>query len=280
MSPPQMPAGPSNPLPFYTTTTTTLHTTISATIGAVLHLEIPTPITPMPTSYTTPPTPESPASKAYPYGLPILVLTELDAVVYDPLGNEVLSTVKTVQARPGGATEAVDDSGKTDRDADMRNAWSDWTKAERAGVMVGLVIAVVITMGMLLWCRCRNRAWDRRGVRRRRKRMREEKWGKEESKKIGRVEKKNDVPKDLELASGPGGRAVEKEVGAKSSKRREGLPEISVSRESPGTVLKDRKGAPADGDRKPTGKPYQMSGALQIPRSPAPMQLRAPTAAV
>lgn len=277
----QMPAaGPSNPLPFYTTTTTTLHTTISATIGAVLQLEIPTPITPAPTSYTTPPTPDSPASKAYPYGLPILVLTQLDAVVYDPLGSKVVSTVSTVEAAPGGTTGAVDDAGKMDRDADLKNAWSDWTEAERAGVMVGIVVAVVITVGMLLWCCCRNRASERRGERKRWTRMREERWWKEASKKFGRAEKKDDIPIDLELASGPGGKAVEKEVGARSSKGREGLPEISFSRESPVTVLEDRKRAPADGERKLAGRPYQMSGALQIPRSPAPMQLRAPTPAV
>ncbi|CAO1603343.1 hypothetical protein XANCAGTX0491_006931 [Xanthoria calcicola] len=272
MSPPQMPAaGPSNPLPFYTTTTTTLHTTISATIGAVLHLDFPIPITPIPTSYTTPPTPDSPASKAYPYGLPILVLTELDAVVYDPLGSKVVSTVTTVQAAPGDAPEAVDDSGKMDRDGDSSNAWSDWTEAERAGVMVGMVVAVVITMGMLLWCCRRNRASERGGETKRWTRMREEKWWKKESRKIGRAEKKKDVLKDLELASDPGGKAVEKEVGARSSKRRQDLPRINFSRESPGTVLKDRM---------PTGEPYQMTGALQIPRSPAPMQLRAPTPAV
>lgn len=276
-----MPASPSNPLLFYTTTTTTLRTTTSATIGAILHLTIPTPLTPIATSYTTPPIPGSPASKAYPYGLPILVLTELDAVVYDPLGKEVVSTVTTVQAAPGGATGAVDDGGKVDRDAYLRNAWSDWTEAERAGVIAGIVVAVVITMGMLLWCCCRSRAWGRRGERKRRKRrMRERRWWKGESKKSGRGEREVESSKSLELESDPGGKAVRNEVGARSLGRAEGLPKISVSRKIPDTVREDRNGAPDDRDREPTGEPYQMSGALQIPRSPAPMLLRAPTSAV
>ncbi|KAL8643774.1 MAG: hypothetical protein Q9226_008132, partial [Calogaya cf. arnoldii] len=216
----------------------------------------------------TPPIAVSPASKAYPYGLPILVLTELDAVVYDPSGKEVASTVTTVQVPPG-TTGAVDDGGKPY----LRNTWNEWTEAERTSVIAGVVVAVVFTMGMLLWCCCRSRAWGKRGERkRRRSRMRERGGGNRE--KSGRVEMTDESPRGLELESDPGGKAAEKEVEARNSKRVGGLLETSVSRGSPDTIREDLNGAPADRGREPGDGPYRMSGALQVPGSPAPTQIR------
>ncbi|KAL9029785.1 MAG: hypothetical protein Q9180_006987, partial [Flavoplaca navasiana] len=238
MSLPYMPASPSHSLPFYTTTTTTLRTTTSATIGAVIHLTFPTPLTPIVTSYTTPPIPDSPASKVYPYGLPILVLTELDAVVYDPIGKEIVSTVTTVQAAPPGATGGASDGEKVDRDEYLRNTWSEWTEAERASVIAGIVVALVFTIGMLLWCCCRTKAWGKRGGRNRRRSGTRGKNGRREQ-KHKRLEKEDEVTKDVELESDvrrePGGKDIEES----SAKRVEGLPEISITRESPDTVRQD-----------------------------------------
>ncbi|KAL9001466.1 MAG: hypothetical protein Q9169_000041 [Polycauliona sp. 2 TL-2023] len=273
MSLPHIPvARPSYPLPFYSTTTTTLHTTTSATIGAILHLTIPTPLTPIPTSYTTPPIPDSPASKAYPYGLPILVLTELDAVVYDPSGRKVVSTVTTVQTAPGGgATEMAD--GK----AYLKNAWGEWTPAERGGVVAGIVLVVVFMMGMGVWCCCRSGAWEKRGRKkgRRRSSLREgdrKRWRWDTKKKIG-------LPKDVEMESEVGGKDEAKRPEVRGAKRMEGLPKISITRQSPETPQEDLHGTRAVRGREPAGEPYQMSGALQVPRRPAATLLRSPVSA-
>ncbi|KAL8982395.1 MAG: hypothetical protein Q9205_003075 [Flavoplaca limonia] len=275
MSLPYMPASPSHPLPFYTTTTTTLHTTTSATIGAVLHLTFPTPLTPIVTSYTTPPVPDTPASKAYPYGLPILVLTELDAVVYDPIGKEIVSTVTTVQAAPPGATGGASVGEKVDRDEYLKNAWSEWTEAERASVIAGIVVALVFTMGMLLWCCCRSKAWGKRGGEKRRRSGMRVKNGWRGKKDKG-VEKEVESTNDVELESDVRMEAVGKDVGESSAKRVEGLPEISITRESPDTVRQDTSLPPATRGLQPAGELYQMSGALQVPNSPSRSQLRSP----
>lgn len=274
-----MPASPSHPLPFYTTTTTTLRTTTSATIGAVIHLTFPTPLTPIVTSYTTPPIPDSPTSKAYPYGLPILVLTELDAMVYDPLGKEIVSTVTTVQAAPRGVIGDANDGGKVDRDEYLRNAWSEWTEAERASVIAGIVLALVFTIGMLLWCCCRSKAWGTRGGRKRRRSGMREKNG-WRGKKNNRVEKEDEVMKDVELEYDARREAAGKDIGVSSAKRIEGLPEISIIKESPETVRQDPSLPPANGGLQPAVELYQMSGALQVPRSPSRSPLRSPVSAV
>ncbi len=274
-----MPAFPSHPLPFYTTTTTTLHTTTSATIGAVLHLTFPTPLTPIATSYTTPPVPDSPASKAYPYGLSILVLTELDAVVYDPIGKEILSTLTTVQAAPRGATGGVSDGEKVDRDEYLKNAWSEWTEAERASVIAGIVVALVFTMGMLLWCCCRSKAWGKRGAEKRRRSGMRAKNG-WRGKKNKRVEMEGESTNDVELESDVRREAVGNDIGESSAKRVEGLPEISITRESPDTVRQDTSLPPATRGLQPAGELYQMSGALQVPNSPSRSQLRSPVSVV
>ncbi|KAL8778827.1 MAG: hypothetical protein Q9213_007219, partial [Squamulea squamosa] len=240
-----------------------------------LHLSIPSPLTPIPISYITPPIPDSPNSKAYQYGLPILVLTELDAVVYDPSGKEVVSTVTTVQKAPG-ATAVADDGGDAHGGPYLRNAWGDWTKAERAGVIAGIVVAVGCTMGMLVWLCCRSRAWGNRGERkRRRRRMRERGRWMGKGRKSGKEEKDEEVQKDVELESDPGGKE-----GGKRSPRRVEAPEISVPRGDPQTVQEELNSAPADRGREPTEESYQMSGALQFSRSPTPMQPRPPVSAI
>ena len=273
-----MPALPSYPLPFYTTTTTTVRTTTSATIGEVLHLTIPSPLTSVPTSYTTPPRPASPASKVYPYGLPILILTELAAVVYDPSGKEVVSTVTTMQTAPDATRAAGDARNANQEEYFLRNAWGDWTRTERAGVIAGVVGG--LTLGMLLWCCCRSRAWGRKGERKKRRSIRGRDGWRGRPKNGGGAEEDDARQKDVELESDPGGRAAEEKDGAMTPRRAEGLPEISISRGSPHAVQETLKEAPSDRGREFTGKPYQMSGALQIPRSPTPAQLRSPVSAI
>ncbi|KAL8910714.1 MAG: hypothetical protein Q9171_004007 [Xanthocarpia ochracea] len=275
-----MPALPSYPLPYYTTTTTTVRSTTSATIGEVLHLTIPSPLTSIPTSYTTPPLPDSPASKVYPYGLPILILTELDAVIYDPSGKEVVSTVTTVQIAPD-ATGAAGDARTVDQEEYfLRNAWDDWTRTERAGVIAGVVVVVGFTLGMLLWCCCRSKAWGRRGERKKRRSIRGRDGWRGRPKKGGGAEEDDARQKDVELESDPGGRAAEEKGRARTQRRAEGLPGINISRGSPHAVQENLKEAPSDREREFIGKPYQMSGALQISRSPAPAQLRSQLSAI
>ena len=200
------------------------------------------------------------------------MLTELDAVVYDPIGKEVVSTVTTVQAAPRGATGGASDGDNVDRDEYLKNAWSEWTEAERASVIAGIVVALVFTMGMLLWCCCRSKAWGKRGgeKRRRSEMMAKNGW---RGKKNKGVEKEGESTNDVELASDVRREAVGDDVGESTAKRVEGLPEISITRESPDTVRHDTSLPPATRGLQPAGE-YQMSGALQVPRSPSRSQLR------
>lgn len=203
-------------------------------------------------------------------------MTELNAVVYDPSREQVVSTVTTIQ-KPSGST------GATERNADggayLKNDWSDWTGAERAGVIAGIVIAAMFTLGMLLWCCCRHRAWGRGGDRKRRRRrgMKERGWWrsrrtKEEKGEVAGLE--DPKQKEVELESDPGGKVERKDGESGSPKRLNGLPEISVSRGSVGTIPESMGDVASDRRRDPPGQSYQMSGALQIPSSPAPTQQR------
>ncbi|KAL8808644.1 MAG: hypothetical protein Q9200_004160 [Gallowayella weberi] len=281
MSVPPLPALPSDPLPFYTTTTTTILYTTTATIGAVLHLTIPTPLTPVPTSYTAIPLPASPDSKAYPDGLPILVLTELDAVVYDTSRNEALTTVTTVQ-KPPGATDTVE----AERDAYSKNDWGDWTGAERAGVIAGIVVTVVFTTGMLLWCCCRHTAWGRRAERKRRRRgvRHREKgsWGSRIKTGLrgGMAERVGSKQISVEMETDPEGLVEDDAGGDFGSRAREGLPETSVSRTTVRSLPEVTVEVAPDQGREPVGETHQMSGALKLPQSPSPAQQPSPTSEV
>ncbi|KAL8679171.1 MAG: hypothetical protein Q9186_004515 [Xanthomendoza sp. 1 TL-2023] len=282
--PPHLPALPSYPLPFYTTTTTTVLHTTTASIGAVLHLTIPTPATPVPTSYTTPPSPASPDGKAYPNGLPILVLTELDVVVYDASRNEALTTLTTVQSAPG----ATDDAVKPDGDAYLKNDWGDWTRAERAGVIAGIVVAVMLTMGMLLWCCCRRRAWGRRGERNRRRRRGgarrsgKDSWGSRIRMGLrgGIAEDVGSKQIEVEMETDPEGGVEGDKSGDLDPRGREGLPDSSVSRETVRSLPEVPVGVASDRDRELGGEHHQMSGALSLPWSPAPTHQRSPVLGV
>ncbi|KAL8806722.1 MAG: hypothetical protein Q9182_001119 [Xanthomendoza sp. 2 TL-2023] len=278
MSAPPPPGLPSDPLPFYTTTTTTLLYSTTATIGAVLHLTIPTPLTPVPTSYTALPLPASPDSKAYPNGLPILVLTELDVVVYDTSSNEALTTVTTVQKAPG-ATDAV----KADGDAYLKNDWSDWTGAERVGVIVGIVVTVILTTGMLLWCCCRQTAWGRRTERKRRRGgVRQSgisSWGSRIRTGLrgGKAEKVDSKQIEVEMETNPEGLSEEDTGGDFDSRGRNGFPETSVSRAAVRSLPEVTVRVASDRGREPVVESHQMSGALKLPQSPAPAQYPSPT---
>ncbi len=139
----------------------------------MLHLTIPTASSPQPTPYTLLAVPTSRGAKFYPDGLPVLVLTQVDAVVVDVVGGGVLSTVTTVQ-RVSGATAGVKTEGAN---AVVGNGWAGWTKAQMDGVIVAGVVVAAIVAGMLVWCVRRRGVWQRRGERKKRRmRERRRKW--------------------------------------------------------------------------------------------------------
>ncbi|KAL8906822.1 MAG: hypothetical protein Q9207_001810 [Kuettlingeria erythrocarpa] len=170
---PRLSASVSHPLPFGATSTITLSTTTSATIGAVLYLTIPTASSLHPTPYTLLPVPTSLGAKFYPDGLPVLVLTQVDAVVFDADGGRLLSTVTAVQREPD-TTGGVKTEGAS---TVVGNGWAGWTKAQMDGVIVAGVLVAAIVAGMLVWCVRRRGVWQRRGERKmRRMRERRRKW--------------------------------------------------------------------------------------------------------
>ena len=139
-------AAPSDPEPFATTETITVSTTTSATVGAVVYLTIPTPLTPETTSYTTLPLPKDPTAKAYPNALPVLVLTQLNAVVFDPVANEIVQTITTIQQPPPGAVTVS--SAQQTQVADAMNGWSTYPKLQQ-DIMIAAFILVAI--GVIYW---------------------------------------------------------------------------------------------------------------------------------
>ncbi|KAL8965991.1 MAG: hypothetical protein Q9183_003581 [Haloplaca sp. 2 TL-2023] len=228
-------------LPFYTTTTTTLHTTVPASVGQVLHLTIPAADPTERMSYTTPPRPKSPDEKAYPYPLPILVVTQLEAVVSDSgPGGKILSTITTVRGAPG----STDTGASFQMGGEVGNDWKDWTAAERGGVIAGAVVAAGIVVGLLLWCMLRRRVWEKRGQRKRRRmEERSQTWaggnqwrshGEENGEKDGMevgAELKRDVEEKIKEKGGTRSLSAQQQgtaIGAETTDARM-APEMSVS---------------------------------------------------
>ncbi|KAL9613307.1 MAG: hypothetical protein Q9167_002128 [Letrouitia subvulpina] len=149
---PQPQPQPTPTLPYALTLTTTFTTTLSASIGAIIHPSLPSPTTTPPTLYTTPTAlPSNSAVKAYPQGLPILVVTQLDAAIWDVAAGRVLSTATRVFGPTGavesGAASAIgSSSAETGKE---QGAWKGWTWAERGGVLVASTVCAVVLMGVL-----------------------------------------------------------------------------------------------------------------------------------
>ncbi|KAL8873161.1 MAG: hypothetical protein Q9174_001330 [Haloplaca sp. 1 TL-2023] len=257
-------------LPFYTTTTTTLHTTVPASVGQVLHLTIPAPDPEERLSYTDPPRPSLPGEKAYPYPLPVLVVTQLEAVVSDTApGGKILSTITTVRAPP----DATDTEAASQISGDAGNDWKDWTAAERVGVIAGAVVAAGIVVGLLLWCMLRRKVWEKRGQRERQ--IAKQRWaegdqsrnhgketGGEDGMEVG-AELNRDVEERIKEKGGTRSLSAQQQgtaAGVESAESRM-APEMSVS------------GIP---DRTPptTRGTYLMSGALPSASSRAATQLQ------
>lgn len=171
-------------LPYYTTTTTTLHTTLSATISQVIHLSFPSAPSGNGdhTLYTLPPLPTSADGKAWVEPLPIAVVTQLEAVIVDEgtagrHKGQVLSTITTFASPPdvtaspaggGGAAAGDGGGGGSEVRTDVDNSWGHWTGAQKGGVVAAVVIVGVLSLGMVLWCLFRKGVWGRRGEEKRR----------------------------------------------------------------------------------------------------------------
>ncbi len=142
-----------NPTVWGATRTTTFTTTVTGTPSEVIYIAFPTLTSTLPLEYTTLPSPSNSNSKIFPNGQPILVLTQVDGVIVDPTG-QTISTATVVQAPPplyptlpaGNKINLVDPSYK----------WATWSRGERAGVIVAIVVAV---LGMIaaFWYVCAQR---------------------------------------------------------------------------------------------------------------------------
>ncbi|KAL9032398.1 MAG: hypothetical protein Q9214_007986, partial [Letrouitia sp. 1 TL-2023] len=97
-------------------------------------------------------------------GLPILVVTQLDAAIWDVAAGRVLSTATRVFG-PTGAVEsgATSSTGSSSAEAgDKKDAWEGWSWAERGGVLaVSAVCAVALVgvLGYVLLKRGKRRRW-------------------------------------------------------------------------------------------------------------------------
>ncbi|KAI4180606.1 MAG: hypothetical protein L6R41_007132 [Letrouitia leprolyta] len=147
-------------LPYYSTTTTTITTKLYVTVNEVLHLSIPTPTSSVPTPYTTPPIPTSLEGKETPLGLPILVLTELDAILFGRELQHAISTATILQGTPGAPTPT---QALIVPEYHRQGPFRDWSKIEIHGTMASIIISAIMISMSLLWCAYRRRAWAERG---------------------------------------------------------------------------------------------------------------------
>ncbi|KAL8763337.1 MAG: hypothetical protein Q9184_000808 [Pyrenodesmia sp. 2 TL-2023] len=262
-------ASASHPLPFGATSTTTVWTSASATVGAVLHLTIPTASSQHPTPHTVLPIPTSLGAKFYPDGLPVLVLTQVNAVVFDAEGGGVLSTVTAVQRAPD-ETGGVRSEGAS---AVMGNGWAGWTKAQMDGVIVAGVLVAAIVAGMLVWCVRRRGVWQRRGEGRMRSiRERRRRWWKNvrgDTKSLGRSVRKAARREKMRLGSDDEERAEAWERFRREAPRgaEEMKDQTERSRAANAVVHLDEARTVAWRNGRPAEEAYEMSHAIQRPDS-------------
>ncbi|KAL9023403.1 MAG: hypothetical protein Q9196_007224 [Gyalolechia fulgens] len=153
-----LPGSHNYPQPSYATTTATLtthhHCSRRCDLASLKHCLHPSR---RPTRHLLfqPP----PKGKEYPLGLPFLVLTHLDATVFDPGRRSVIMTATTIQVIPDAPT--VTEAGSAN--AYEIHGWSDWTFNEVGGMIAAIVITTVVTLVSLGWCAKRRRVWRRRG---------------------------------------------------------------------------------------------------------------------
>ena len=141
----------SGPTIYGATRTETFYTTITATPGDVVYIPFPTLTTPEPVEYTTIPVSASinRTEKVFPNGQPILVLTEVDAAVFNPTINDIAYVQTLLQAPPPPPTEDPR-SGKIAL-ANPSWKWDTWTTAEKAGVVGACIVAFFATGTLLIW---------------------------------------------------------------------------------------------------------------------------------
>ncbi len=157
--------------------TTTLSTTVTAFEGSTSQVQYPNPPRTHATQYTLVPSPTDPASKYFPNPLPILVLTEIDAVVVNPAG-QVLTTITSVQTAPTG--DIVYQSNSSILKTSCRD-WACWSAGKKAGVIIGAVLGFFLLVLVLVCCYC---CCCRRGSRK--KRRRDEELGKSQIRAVKR----------------------------------------------------------------------------------------------
>ena len=158
---------PSYPTIYGATRTTTFTTTVTAEVGDVVFLKFPTPtptgfpLLPTPLEWATRKWPGVAASKDYPNGLPVLVLTQVEGVVVNTMFGSgtttTLITATVVQGVPPAFTTEAE-AAKLGR-ADLAYQWGTWGRGERAGVVVASVLCVVLIgalVGYLMWMRGRR----------------------------------------------------------------------------------------------------------------------------
>ena len=140
------------------TTTTTITSTVTGTPGGLLYLEFPAATTTQPLSYTD--MPRASDGKEYPTPLPILVLTQYDAVVVDSTGS-IIETQTVIQSPPpvGPTLPAGYDPGTKVYLSPPIWGWGGWSRNGQAAfcVALALMLLVIAATSVLLWIFARAR---------------------------------------------------------------------------------------------------------------------------
>jgi hypothetical protein len=143
------------------TQTTKFTTTVTAAPSqGTFAIIFPNPLIIEPLQYTTLPPPLDPASKCNPSSLPILIVTDVVAVILNANGVPV-STGTSVQTPPVQPTIS-----RADLMTPGCSSWKCWTPGQRAGTTVAIVIFIIATIAVMWWgfcCKPRNRGNGWRG---------------------------------------------------------------------------------------------------------------------
>jgi hypothetical protein len=132
----------------YTTTITASGIYSQASITA---LSWPTPTTTEPIEYTSFPIPTDPASKYFSGLLPIVVVTVVDGVVVNTVGQPI-TTIAEVQAQP--AYVLYNPAPVNTRTECSANFYTCWSTSQKAGIILAIILGGLLILIFLIWFCC------------------------------------------------------------------------------------------------------------------------------
>jgi hypothetical protein len=148
-----------------TTVTSHLATTLFATQGQTVTITSPdVPASAPPTVEYTPPTTTRTST---------VTLTEIDVYLQNPQGEIYSTWIIPLPLAPTSTDGIIATSSETPRPSvyvvqpangsGKDDVWDNWSKGERAGLIVGVVVAAALIFAVIWWCCRRSNIWFAHG---------------------------------------------------------------------------------------------------------------------